>query len=324
MLSKADVTVLGYLAVERRLYVDCLPQYPVEGSTGSEQIPSITNDAPVVALALSQAGVCVDAALNNPGSTSSPARAATDLLQRKTRQLRMGPDCGEPLEIHVIDHGGNRLWFSDPSCGVSSLYSVDVAGLSGRWTYLDAFVWIDATWLRNKLPAYHDGLFINLGKRTTESASRVIDHWVHDLAGKIVVQVSLGPSDVSSAIEWAKDTFENQRAGSLVVTLGASGLVLVDKYNCEFVPGSPVDVDGKVADHSGAGAAVSAAYLREMLASEPMSTRTLAERLALAGARQCQTQGCLDSASREEWLSTLASFGFGSAESVRSDSARSS
>jgi hypothetical protein len=305
-MEPADVLVFTYAAVLDYLDVDELPRGFPEGCAGRRAMPSLTTDALLTGLALSQSGVRVDAALSAPGS-SPYAQAATKMISDTIRRVRFGPDRGTPLELHIRSSDGNSMWFSAPSAGVSSLYEADLSGLNGDWLLVDSFRWLEPARMRAILPRPNKGLYVNFGKQRVEEAIDCLTPWLGFAPQKLVVQISLGAVNPATASQLVDLIRRESSDFLLIATLSSNGLVIADAAHQVWESAAQIPQVMNGADPSGAGAAVAAALLLMLLRSDVLDFRLAATALALAGAKQCGIDGALDATSRKAWIERLSS-----------------
>jgi len=314
----ACIGVLGYLAVLERIALPVARAHVGAGQTGRQLQPTLTSDAPLVALGLASLAARADqawqveACLNHPGHTEA-AQASIDLLRSSTKQLTLAPDCGAPLEWQLIHADGEITWYSDPARALASLKGLGALNwraLGWQQVYLDAYPWL-APALSAHLPIDGPAVWLNLGVVSHDSLAATVGHWRDQVSGPLRVQVSTaGRAMLSESQAWAQ-TAVDAGADLALISSAQHGLVLADAHAMATQPALPVP---RWADASGAGAAVSCAMMAALQAA-PLRGRArhdlpaLALVAATAGRDQCMRDGALDTDSQRLWQAALQARG---------------
>ena len=295
-----DLISWGYAAPVTRIRVDSFPEPPLEGKAGVQLLPSIKCDAPIVALALAQHGGKVLGAFNHPG-VSRESTKLVDLVTERLENLVLGPAKGSPLEFQILDEKGRAKWFSDPSPALRSLEELSLSQYHCKWLYMDCFPWLYGVMKRNNAPKVIEGLFLNFGNIHPSKVKKAMEKWYICDPKKVVCQISLGALRLSQEklFEYAR-IFSSGNDVIYIVTSSDLGLCISSNEVVHFQSATPV-YPGVYSDSTGAGAAVSAAYLiTELIGNVSFSSR-LAEILAGAGADQCQIAGSLGRLDAKDW-----------------------
>jgi len=310
----ARIGVLGYLAVLDRIALPVARDRVGAGQTGRQLPPTLTSDAPLVALALASLATRAEApwevvtCLNHPGQTPA-AQASMDLLRSSTSQLTLAPDCGPPLEWQLIHADGEITWYSDPARALASLQGLSALNwrqLGWQQVYLDAYPWL-APALSTHLPIDGPAVWLNLGVVPHETLAAMVGQWRDQVSGPLRVQVSTaGRASLREAQAWAQTAIE-AGADLTLVSSAQHGLVLADAHHMAAQAALPVP---RWVDASGAGAAVASAM---MAALQTTSLRgrarhdlpALALLAATAGRDQCMRDGALDTDSQRLWQAAL-------------------
>ncbi len=311
----ACIGVLGYLAVLDRMALPVPRDQVGAGKTGQQLPPTLTSDAPLVALALASLAARADvpwavaACLNHPGQTPA-AQASIDLLRARTSYLSLAPDRGPPLEWQLIHADGEITWYSDPSRALASLQGLGALNwraLGWQQVYLDAYPWLSPA-LKPHLPIDGPAVWLNLGVVPHASLPEMVSLWREQVAGPLRVQVSTaGRATLKETQAWAQTAIE-AGADLALVSSAQHGLALADVHGMAAQAALPVP---RWADASGAGAAVSSAMMAALQAA-PLRGRArhdlpaLALRAATAGRDQCMRDGALDPESQTLWQAALA------------------
>lgn len=300
-----QVVTWGYLAVLERLRLRIPTTPPMEGGVGQLICPTLTCDAPIVALSLKSIDHKVVAAFSHPGTTPS-ALTAMRLLEEQVPCCHFGPEKGTPLALQVISPGSNLMWFSDPGCGIASMMALPTRGLSGRWVYLDAYPWLADVVQVIDCPTAEEGVFINFGTVTASALICNTAFWRQRIGSvRLVCQASIGQTIMMpSEIRRMASAALMSGADLVLITAGANGLVLASGEGIAVVRAQPILVKEET-DGSGAGAAVSVALLRALLADSVNDLEGTARSLTIAGAAQSSISGALDADTLVEWRRLL-------------------
>ncbi len=322
------VGVLGYLAVLERVAVPVARSQLGAGSAGQRLGPTLTADAPLVALALRTLAeaACTavpqgspawttEAIFNHPGD-SAAAQASVRLLTARVDRLTLGEPCGAPLEWQVLHADREVTWYNDPAPALASLRGLPALdGPQRGWdhVYLDAYPWL-APALAPHLPIRAPHVWVNLGVTAQHEVAAAVAHWRGSVSGQLHVQISTaGRAGLADAADWAHLALQSG-ADLAVVTCAQHGLLLA---NGQCQVGQPALPVAAWADASGAGAAVSASLMASLIAARWRSDRAAggaashdelaqwAQLAAQAGQRQCMQDGALDASSHHHWQQAL-------------------
>jgi hypothetical protein len=312
------IGVLGYLAVLDRIALPVPRDQVGAGQTGHQLRPTLTSDAPLVALALASLSARaevpwqVHACLNHPGQTPA-AQASIDLLRSSTSELTLAPDCGPPLEWQLIHAGGEITWYSDPTRALASLQGMQALNwraLGWQQVYLDAYPWLAPT-LSEHLPVDGPAVWLNLGVVPHASLPGMVSQWREHVSGPLRVQVSTaGRASLREAQAWAQTAID-AGVDLALVSSAQHGLVLADTHGMAAQPALPVP---HWVDASGAGASVSSALMAALQTASlrgraKHDLQALALLAATAGRDQCMRDGALDSDSQRLWQAALQARG---------------
>lgn len=296
------VTLIGYFAVLDRLFVQTLP-VSGDGIVGELQTPTLTCDAVLIAMHLWEAGMAATVVGSDPGGRTLKGRKATDFVASRTGGLILGRDCGQPYELEIRSSNLQRTWVSDPSAGLASLGSIECPRQEWgtEFVYVDAYPWLEpATYpLATVISEGSRLLFVNLGQTAESAMTARAAPWLEIGGDRTVIQVSVpGQRDAASRRRLMSDA-STLGAHLVVVTAGDSGLGVVSPDCAEWLDAEHIEP----LDTSGAGAAVSAAYLRAILNDELDDLEAVALAMSRAGAAQCEVDGGLPSTTLGEWES---------------------
>ncbi|HTG31586.1 MAG TPA: hypothetical protein VLB76_01545 [Thermoanaerobaculia bacterium] len=292
--------VVGYLAVLQRLHIPGFPGGTQEGAVGVLGRPTLTCDAPLVALALADQGQAVTGRLSHP-DLEGAGPAAVRLIEGALEEVTLGPPSGAPLELQILDPAGRIRWYSDPTPGLRSLAALPpLKPRQDEWVYADVYPWIEP-WIEPLLPAWIPaGLFLNFGSLGWDEALAGIRRWRARTGGALLaVQISTGSGRTLAALEACARECAQAGASLAVVTGGETGLALAGPQASVSRPSRSCGTEEK--DSSGAGAAVSAALLGALLTDEDTPLDDLAERAVAAGAEQCRIAGALAARPAAAW-----------------------
>ena len=295
------VLAIGYLAMLERLAVDSLPQGHGDGAVGHRLAPSLTCDAPLVAMHLWEAGVATAFAGSHPGAVRDPA---LQFLRDRLQHVVVGPDLGSPFELEVTGRGGQRMWLNAPDAGVQSLASLSLPielSAAGDLVYVDSYPWLveAAITACRGLDRNDRILYVNLGQVSFGDFERLARRWLSWWpAERTVIQVSIPNLAGSGERNAVLARLAASGARYTVVTAGEGGLGISDKINHNWVVAPEVL---EPIDTSGAGAAVAAAFIRGVVLDGNGALPDLGAVLAAAGARQCKIDGGLPARSCLDW-----------------------
>jgi len=332
MSAPLRVGVLGYLAVLERVAVPVGRSQVGAGSAGQRRAPTLTADAPLVALALRTLAdaTCTagppgsppwstEAILNHPGD-SPAAQASVHVLSERIDRLTLGEPCGAPLEWQVLHADGEVTWYNDPAAALASLRSLPAVhwpSLGWDHVYLDAYPWLSPA-LTPHLPIQAPQVWVNLGAIARDEVAAAVARWRASVSGQLQVQISTaGRAGLGDAANWAHLALQSG-ADLAVITCAQHGLLLANALGHVGQPALPVTA---WADASGAGAAASASLLASLMAAlitarsrddrtavGVVSLETLAQWAQLAaqaGQRQCMQDGALDARNQPHWQRAL-------------------
>ncbi|MGW9211310.1 hypothetical protein ACWGR4_30575 [Embleya sp. NPDC055664] len=271
--------------------MDTIPRGDGVGRSARTMRTTLTCDAPLVALHLSEQGIPPICVLSHPGRRAAD-RAATALLRKRTAHLCLGPWRGDPIETEITTDE-DRVWFNWPAPGVESLCRASASVLRGRaLLYIDSYPWLEAAALRVVAAARPSGVVVvNLGRVDPVDASASLRRWTIRLPqASVVAQVCVPDLTSESARRAAVDAIlRGTGCAHAVVTSGAEGLGTAgpDGFHWWRPP-----FEGRN-DTSGAGAAVAAALVGSIGEQGLRWDADTAATLAAAGAGQCRVNGPL-------------------------------
>jgi hypothetical protein len=229
---------------------------------------------------------------------------ALTLLRRWSDPVRIGPWRGEPTEIEISTDDGERVWFNCPAPGVASLRDCgggDALRLADSVVYLDAYPWLASACLDVVAAAGPVGtVVVNLGRTGGQSARERILAFRRRLpTARVLPQVCIpeltSPKSRRAAF---RQLCEGTDCPLALITSGGQGLGLggTDRHHWWTPPPA-----ARITDTSGAGAAVSAAFVAHILRDGPGWSEALVADLGLVGLRQCAVEGALPPAEQAEW-----------------------
>lgn len=288
-----QVGAFGYLAVLQRLSVAAARDVG-GGRSGRLLIPTLTCDAPLVALHLAARGLATAGGFSNPGGLAA-GRAAAALLRRALAVCVFGPDCGAPFELQILHGDGEIVWHNDPQPGLASLRRTRPPVVP--YLYLDAYEWLAPTILAaldaDDSPLKSAALFVNCGRIAPADGLSAVRQWRARTPGRLETQMSIAGSSLFEC-RAAAEAAVAAGADLALVTAGAAGLAVAKPNDGAATAALPV---ADFIDAAGAGAAAAAAIMAVRLQSPNAAAATLAAAAAAAGRAQCQTDGALPAAS---------------------------
>lgn len=297
-----DVLAIGYLALLDRLSVDSLPRGDGDGAVGRRLAPSLTCDAPLVAMHLWEGGIAAAFAGSNPGTGRGDVLR---FLHQRLSHVVIGPDLGTPFELEVTGSDAQRMWLNDPNPGVQSLANMSLPAelaSDGDLVYVDSYPWlVDAAVAACSRLSIRDRiLYVNLGQLSPDEFEPLARRWLSWWpADRIVIQVSIPALADLKEREVTLARLASTGAWYTIVTSGKGGLGVSDHSDHVWVAAPEVS---EPIDTSGAGAAVAAALIRRVRLGDVHRLRQLGAELAAAGARQCTVDGGLPARATKEWL----------------------
>lgn len=291
-----DLNVLGYVASLQRVKLSVPKDGVGSGQRGEWLPPTLTCDAPLVALACADASMRVHGLFNHPGQ-GAHGKAIEGLCQQAGLQCVFGPFMGEVLEWQLLHADGEVTWFNAPENGLASLRTLAWNMPPARMLYLDAYPWL-APMLSHLGEMRHEHVWINFGVLSPAEIADQVRHWRGRSTGRLHVQISQAHACSLDVLEAAARQAIVAGADQAVATGGQLGLALASPHGLVRQAALPVKA---FRDASGAGAAVAAELIGCVLRDEALSMAELAHRAALAGKAQCEVDGALNARHAVVW-----------------------
>ena len=258
-----DVVCFGFLTYLLLLVVETLPEKN-DGARIQEIVESLGDDAAIIASILSSWNVPTTL-VSSPVGDDYHGSKVIERLQASgidnVNRIRQGATT--PLEVAIVDATGSRTYFQrrDP-LAMASLPSLDSDQLGqARMLYVD---WYDGPQVINAMKtarACGIPVFLNIESRYYNNPD------LQELLRYTnICQVSLDEPGASGNPAQIARVLIDQGAGTVLVTLGAGGCVIVQPNQSFHIQSPGI----KVVDGYGAGAAFAAGVIYGLQAGWPL------------------------------------------------------
>lgn len=300
-----SVVTIGYFSIMNRLKVDNFLVPPSEGLVGTLLTPVLTADTVLVGTRLSAIGIEVEGYFGHPGR-GIYQKAAIDFIKSKFSFVKFGDFCGTPFELQLINSNGRYQWYSDPNPCLQSITRLKIprSSIKRQFIYIDAFAWLEP-YIMPLIPSTNFGcLFINFGNIELANLPVLVAKWCQNKScDRLIVQASSGGLRVEKQVSYEIIRLSISAGADIVIlTFGEFGLIVANALEIsEALPSN----QSLLTDTSGAGAAVSATILQEVIQNSTTDPNLLAACAVYAGTKQCEVHGPLDAKSELEWIEKL-------------------
>jgi len=255
------VACFSYLASVRTLYVEAFP--PINYGVDVERTDTfLAGDGPIVAGFLRALGHAAVLHGNQVGSDAEGLEVSARLASWEV-PVAPGPGTASRTRINtvVVDHAGNRTWFSGLRGIADDLNAVDLGQIAAAdVVYVDCYEVLGRAPLRVLEAALRAGpdVIVNLG------GSPVPD-WLGSVIESrrpAVVQTNADENSVADTMRTLDELTASNLADLVIVTAGRAGAVCRSGHGAvTSIPAVPV----RVRQVQGAGAAFSAALIHARL-----------------------------------------------------------
>lgn len=260
-----DVVCYGFLTYLLLLVVETFPEKN-DGTSIQEIVESLGDDAAIIASILSRWKVSTTI-VSSPIGNDYYGSKVIEQLQASGIDLghRVRKEATTPLEVAIVDASGSRTYFQkrDP-LALDSLPSLEADQLgNAKMLYVDWYDGPRVIGAMKRAYSFEVPVFLNLEARYCDNPElpELLRH-------ADICQVSLDEPKASGDPAEIARSLIDQGVGTVLVTLGAEGCVVVQHHRGFHIQAPEV----KVVDGYGAGAAFAAGMIYGLQAGWPLES----------------------------------------------------